>query len=344
MAPVKNGRVLFNEIPTGLPVAGRTTVYDASQTIDLDSVPLNGGFLVKTLVLSIDPYMRGKMRDPSVKSYSPPYFTGEPLSNYGVGVILRSENAAVKPGSHVYSHAFLFQEYFVANDASAFTVLENKENLPWSTYVGVCGMPGQTAHHAWREFAHPQKGDVAFVTTGAGPVGATVIQLAKKDGLKVIASAGSDEKVEFMKSLGADVVFNYKTEKTADVLQREGPINIYWDNVGGETFEAAINAAAPRARFIECGMISAYNGQAPYHVKNLFLIVGKQLKISGFIVMDLFAKHLAEFYREVPAAVARGEIKYLEDRKLGLEHAGEAIVDVQTGRNKGKSVIVVAQE
>ncbi|KAF9806657.1 hypothetical protein IEO21_08612 [Rhodonia placenta] len=209
--------------------------------------------------------------------------------------------------------------YFVANDASAFTVLENKENLPWSTYVGVCGMPGQTAHHAWREFAHPQKGDVAFVTTGAGPVGATVIQLAKKDGLKVIASAGSDEKVEFMKSLGADVVFNYKTEKTADVLH-------YWDNVGGETLEAAIDAAAPRARFIECGMISAYNGQAPYHVKNLVLI------------------HLAEFYRDVPAAVARGEIKYLEDRKLGLEHAGEAIVDVQTGRNKGKSVIVVAQE
>lgn len=114
------------------------------------------------------------------------YVIGQPISNFGVGVVLRSEDSAIKPGDHVYSGDILFQEYFVATDASLFQVLENKENLPWSVYVGVCGMPGQTAHHGWREFAHAPKGKVAFVSSGAGPVGATVIQLAKQDGLKVM--------------------------------------------------------------------------------------------------------------------------------------------------------------
>lgn len=97
MAPVTNARVLFNEIPSGLPIPGQTTVYDASQTIDPDAVPLDGGFLVKTLVLSIDPYMRGRMRDTSIKSYAPAYITGEPIQNYGVGLVFRSENDGFKP-------------------------------------------------------------------------------------------------------------------------------------------------------------------------------------------------------------------------------------------------------
>jgi len=324
-------------------VPGKTTVYDASQSIDLDTVPLDGGVLVKTLVLSIDPYLRGRMRDPSIESYAPAFIKGEPLTNYGVGVVLRSEAANIKKGDHVYG-SFPFQQYFVEKNASQLRVLENKEGLPWSVYVGVGGMPGQTAHHAWKEFASPQKGDVVFVTAGAGPVGATVIQIAKAEGLKVIASAGSAEKVDFIKKIGADVAFNYKTEKTLDVLKREGPINIFWDNVGGETFEAAIEAAAVGARFIECGMISAYNGEEPYPVKNLIQIVGKQLKIAGFIVMWLHHKYLEDFYKEIPPMVASGQIKYLEDVTRGLDKAGEAIVDVQTGRNKGKSVILVAEE
>jgi len=318
-------------------------VYDTSQTIDLESVSLDGGVVVKILVLSIDPYLRGRMRAPSIKSYSPPFTLGEPIVNFGVGLVLRSESSSIKPGDHLYGH-FPFQQYVVVKDTSSLRVLKNEEKLPWSLYVGVCGMPGQTAYHAWKEFAHPKQGDVVFVTAASGPVGATVVQLAKADGLKVIASAGSEEKVAFVNSIGADVAFNYKTQKTAEVLEKEGPINIYWDNVGGETFEAAIDAAAVGARFIECGMISGYNGSAPYPVKNLRLIVGKELQISGFIVHNLHYKYLEAFYREVPSMVARGEIKYLEDITQGLENAGEAILDVQTGKNKGKSVILVAEE
>ena len=107
-----------------------------------------------------------------------------------------------------------------------FRILENKEGLPWSVYVGVAGMPGQTAFLAWKEFARAKKGETAFVTAASGPVGSFVIQLAKSQGLKVIASAGSEEKVKFIRSIGADVAFNYKTTSTAEVLAKEGPINM----------------------------------------------------------------------------------------------------------------------
>lgn len=343
MAPVRNGRVLFNEIPQGLPQPGKATVYDTSQTIDLDNVPLDGGFLVKLLVLSIDPYQRGKMRPAHIPSYSPAYALGEPLDNYGVGVVLRSENPATKAGDHVYGE-LPFQEYAVLKQLpTSFRILENAEGLPWSTYVGVLGMPGQTAYHAWHEFAFPQKGEIAFVSGGAGPVGATVIQLAKVAGLKVIASAGTKDKVEFLKAVGADVAFNYKETDTLEVLKKEGPINIYWDNVGGSTLDAALDGAAVGARFIECGMISQYNATEPYPMKNLMLIVGKQLKVSGFIVSSLNHKYLEKFYAEMPGRVARGEIKYSEDI-AELAETGQAILDVQTGRNTGKKVIVVARE
>ncbi|GJE91329.1 NADP-dependent oxidoreductase [Phanerochaete sordida] len=342
MAPVKNGRLLFNEVPTGYPEPGKTTVYDDSQTIDLESVPLNGGVLVKILVVSVDPYLRGKMRDSSVKSYSAAFVIGEPIFNFGVGVVLRSENPSVKAGDHLYGH-YPFQHYVVLPNIDSFRVLKNEENLPWAAYVGVVGMPGQTAWVGWYEFAAPQKGDVVFVTAGSGPVGSFVIQLAKLHGHKVIASAGSEDKVEFIKKIGADVAFNYKTTSTWDVLEREGPVNIYWDNVGGETLDAALQHSAKGARFIECGMISQYNS-APYTVQNLMAIVRNELHLHGFIVGSHLPKYRDEFYREVPGKIARGEIQYIEDAKKGLEWAGHAILDVQQGRNHGKSVVIVSEE
>jgi len=343
MAPVKNSRHLFQEIPTGYPEPGKTTVHDDSQTIDLENVPLNGGFLVKILVLSIDPYIRGRMRDSSIKGYIPPFTLGEPLNNFGVARVLRSESSAFKPGDHIYG-MLPFQEYFLGQDAKQFRLLKNEEGLPWSAYLGVCGMPGQTAYYAWKEWASPKKGEVAFVTAAAGPVGSTVLQLAKADGCKVIASAGTDEKVAFVSSIGADVAFNYKSVPTSKILEKEGPLNIYWDNVGGETLEAAITAADSYARFIECGMISQYNTKEPYGIKNFFLTVSKQLKFYGFIVTSLQGKYEEQFYQEIPRRVASGEIKYLEDATRGLDQAGEAILDVLTGRNKGKKVIVVADD
>ncbi|KAH9935958.1 NAD(P)-binding protein [Epithele typhae] len=342
MAPIKNGRVLFNEVPEGLPVAGKTTIYDESHTIDIDIIPLNGGFVAKLLSISVDPYLRGRMRKPEKKSYSNPFTLGEPISNYAVSVVLRSEDDSVKPGDHVYG-LFPYQEYSVLTKAQIMRTLDNKENLPWSLFVGILGMTGQTAYYAWKEYAQAKAGETAFISAAAGAVGATVVQFAKADGMKVIASSGSEEKVELAKSMGADVSFNYKTSETAEVLQKEGPISVYWDNVGGPTLEAAIENASTGARFIECGMISGYNGES-YFVKNLMQIVGKQLHIHGFIVGYLGPKYDEEFYSTVPARVASGEIKYKEHVYKGLEGASQAIVDVQSGANFGKAVIVVAEQ
>ncbi|TFY56028.1 hypothetical protein EVJ58_g7887 [Rhodofomes roseus] len=263
MAPARNARVLFNEIPSGYPIPGKTTVYDDSQTIDIDGVPLNGGFLIKVLVLSIDPYLRGRMRDPSIKSYSIAYTIGAPLDNFGVGVVLRSESDELKVGDHVYGY-YPFQEYVVYEDIAALRlarVLKNEEGLPWSVYVGVCGLPGHTVHHGWMEFAKQKEGDVVFVTTGAGPVG-----------LQVISRAHYTFDSPRLLQDGTDVAFNYK--KTIDVLMKEGPIDIM-----------------ACACFIECGMISAYNNADDYAMKNLPLIFTKSLTLYDFTVMDFHHKY-----------------------------------------------------
>lgn len=255
-----NGKVIFNEkISSGYPVPGKTVVYDESEQLDLSSVPLDGGFLVKTIVLSVDPYMRGLMSEsPDVTGFA----LGSPTASYGIGRVLRSESPQLKTGDHVYG--FLSHEqYSVHPSSSSLRKIEKSPELSWSTYLGAAGMPGLTAYSAWKEYAlSTGKGLVAFVTAASGPVGSMVVQLAKADGYKVIASAGSDDKVEFTKKCGADVAFNYKTTSTADVLKEHGPIDLYWDNVGGQILETALAHANMCARFIECGMISSYNGES----------------------------------------------------------------------------------
>ncbi|TDL20588.1 NAD-P-binding protein [Rickenella mellea] len=343
MAPVRNARSVFNEVPIGLPDPGRTVKYDDSQTIDLDDVDLGGGFLVKVLYVSMDPYLRNRMREPSPKNLRPPFIIGDPLVNFGIGVVLRSENPEMKVDDHIYG--FLpFQEYAILKETKAFRVISNEANIPWSAYVGVCSMPGQTAYYGWRALAEAKKGETLFVS--AGPVGSFVIQLAKHEGLKVIASAGSDEKVQFIKSIGADVAFNYKKELTTEILDKEGPINIYWDHVGGETLDAALDAAAHFARFVECGMMSQNNAtpeNPPYIPKNLQLVIGKTLTIRGFVVTVFEDQYKEDFYAEIPSRVAKGELKYVEDVTVGLEGVGQALLNVQTGANRGKSVIRVSQ-
>ncbi|EPS94416.1 hypothetical protein FOMPIDRAFT_1134389 [Fomitopsis schrenkii] len=349
MPPVRNARILFNDIPAAntYPEPGKTTICDDSQTIDIETTPLDGGFLVKTVALSIDPYMRGRMRDPSVKDHFPPFTLGAPLANFAVGLVIRSEHPAAKTGDYVY--AFLpFQEYTIVHDLSeirsdVFRVLEKQKGLPWSAYVGVCGMAGATAHHGWLEFADPKPGETVFVTAASGAVGGAVVQIAKAKGLKVIASVGSEEKVAYVRSLGADVVFNYKTEDTNAVLEREGGIDIFWDNVGGKTLEAALESAHRYARFIECGMMSEYNSE-PYSPKNLSQIIYQQLRVCGFVVGSLYNKYRERFYQEMPAKIASGEMKYLEDRSYGLESVGDAILAVQKGTNFGKKVVIVAED
>ncbi|KAI0036368.1 NAD-P-binding protein [Vararia minispora EC-137] len=343
MAIVKNLRAIFAEVPTGYVEPGKHVTIDESQTIDPDKVQLDGGFLVKTLVLSIDPYMRGKMRDPSQKSYSPPFERGEPLYGYGIAVVLRSENSAIQTGDHLYCRTLRYEEYSVYKDASAFRALQNV-GVPWTLYVGVLGMPGQTAYYGWKEYSAAQKGETVFVSTAGGAVGSLVVQLAKRDGLKVIASAGSDEKVAFARECGADVSFNYKVEDTNDILAREGGIDIYFDNVGGKQLESALEHAHDRARFIECGMASIYNNPEAYTPKNLMRIVQSELRVFGLLVFRLADKYQDEFFQVMPRLVKDGQIKFKEEIVYGLDKVGQAILDVGTGANSGKVVVIVSEE
>ncbi|KAF7336156.1 NAD(P)-binding protein [Mycena venus] len=338
MGRIQNARVLFNSVPESYPVPGETTVYDPSQTIDIEAEPLNGGFLLKTLVLSIDPYLRNRMQKPEEKPNLPPFQIGAPLEGIGIGVVLRSESAGVEPDFTVH------QEYAVYPElVGGMQILQKLPELPLTVYVNAAGIPGLTAYAGWKEYSEAKPGEIAFVTSGAGAVGTIVIQLAKQAGMKVIASAGSEEKVKFMESIGADVAFNYKTNDTRAVLEKEGPIDVFWDNVGGDVVDAAIEFAAVGGRLLECGSISGYNA-GHLGVKNFSIIGSKPLHVHGILVLPLLPKYLAEFCTTIPPKLASGEIKYAEDISRGLDKVGDRILAVQKGTSKAKAVVVVAEE
>lgn len=173
-----------------------------------------------------------------------------------------------------------------------------------------------------------------------------VLQLAKAKGLKVIASAGTDAKVEYMRSLGADVAFNYKTSSYASVLSQHGPLDVYWDNVGGEGLDAAIKYAGFKARFVLCGALSEYNipPEKWHGVMNTNLIFKKRLTIRGFLVPDLAPKLAGKFFSEMPALLAQGKITAVEHVTRGIENAAQAFVDaLKGGAGVGKAVVVVAE-
>jgi NADPH-dependent curcumin reductase CurA len=344
-APKRNGKHIFNQHPKDFPIPGTTTLYDNSTEIDLEQVPLEGGILGQLIVLSIDPYLRGRMNPKS----GAPFALGEPLVGYGVIKVIRSEHPKFSAGDYIYDRkgGIKHEEYTILSakqaDSGSLTVIKRYKDLPLSVYVGAAGMPGMTAWTGWKEYAKAKKGETVFISTAAGAVGSMLVQIAKHEGLKVIGSAGSDKKVDFVKQLGADVVFNYKTTNTREVLAKEGPIDIYWDNVGGDILDAALENMNSLGRVIICGSISGYNGE-PVPVKNLMLTIYKQISINGLLVGALAPKYQDSFNKEVVPKLADGTWKYNEHKKYGLDKAPEAILDVQKGKNTGKSVIVVHDE
>ncbi|KZT59251.1 alcohol dehydrogenase [Calocera cornea HHB12733] len=345
MAAVLNPRLVLSSRPTGYPIAGKDITYDTTRTIDPTTVELNGGFLTKTLWLSLDPYLRGRMDDPKLKTYyAPQWALGDTLDNTGIAVVVRSDVPALPAGAHVMG--FLpFEAYTLhpASSADGFQVIENKEGVPLSTYLGVLGMPGETGWYGLEEYGECKPGESIYVSTGAGQVGSVVCQLAKAKGLRVIASTGSAEKVAFLESLGVDRAFNYKTSSVAEELKEFGGIDIYWDNVGGQMLETAIENMKPFGRLILCGIGSEYNTEEKYGVKNLDRVVYWRLKMVGFVVPELRPKYADAFYATAPGMVARGELKYSEEVVEGLERVGDAFAGMLQGRNLGKVVVRVAQ-
>jgi NADPH-dependent curcumin reductase CurA len=301
--------------------------------------PAAGQILVRNTLMSVDPYMRGRMND--AKSYVPPFQIGEPLTGGAVGEVVESTVDGLRPGDFVL-HFLGWREYAVLDATHATKVDPNV--APLGAYLGVLGMPGLTAYAGLLEVASFREGDAVFVSGAAGAVGAVVGQIAKLRGAsRVIGSAGSAEKVRYLvDELGFDAAFNYKDGPVVDQLRQAAPdgIDVYFDNVGGEHLEAAISVLNPHGRVALCGAIAQYNNtEAEPGPRNLILAVGKRLTLRGFIVGD--HNHLQEdFVREVGAWVRDGRLRYTETVvDGGLRKAPEAFLGLLRGQNTGKMLV-----
>ena len=237
-AKMTNKTLVFKAIPSGLPVPGEHLVVE-DRPFDTTAPPPPGGLTLSILYSSYDPYLRGKMRDPSIKSYSPPFELNGPISNDSVARVLKSDNPEYQPGELIIAMLPLAEYAVLTKDQLAGNIrrkVHNPYNLPdLGLFLGPLGMPGLTAFSSFYEIGKPQKGETIFISSAAGAVGQVVGQVAKLEGLRVIGSAGSDDKVKFLEEeIGFDGAFNYKKEKVADALARLAPdgVDIYFENVG----------------------------------------------------------------------------------------------------------------
>jgi NADPH-dependent curcumin reductase CurA len=319
--------------PVGVPAAANFEL--AARELP---APGPGEVLVENKWMSVDPYMRGRMYDRP--SYVPPFAIGEALQGGAIGVVTASNSDALKVGD-VVSSMFGWREAFVA-PAAALQKLDVPPGVPLQAFLGVLGMPGLTAWAGLTQIGKPKPGDTVFVSGAAGAVGSIVAQVAKLKGCTVVASAGSDDKCDWLRSLGIDHVINYRTcGNLLAAVQAAAPkgIDVYFDNVGGEHLEVAIEVARPFARLVECGMIASYNDTEPTPgPRNIIQVVGKSLTMRGFIVIE-FQGLQAEFAAEVGGWIASGQLKWQDTVMEGIENAPAAFIGLFEGRNTGKMVV-----
>ena len=318
--------------PTGMPEAAHFELADSAAT------PLaEGEVRVANAWMSVDPYMRGRMIDRP--SYVPPFRLGEALQGGAVGTVVESRADGFEAGDRVVS--MLGWREVAQAPAAAFEKLPTIDGIPEQAYLGTLGMPGLTAWAGLFEVGQLKAGETVFVSGAAGAVGSTVCQIAKIKGATVIGSAGSAEKCAWLRSLGVDHTINYRDGDVAGQLRAAAPkgIDVYFDNVGGEHLEAAIAAARPFARMVECGMISDYNADEPSPgPRNMMMVIGKRLRIQGFIVFD-FQHRRDTFLAEMGEWVAQGRVRWEETVVDGLERAPGAFIGLFAGANTGKMLV-----
>ncbi len=299
--------------------------------------PGPGQLLVRNRWVSVDPYMRGRMND--AESYVPPFALDAPLDGGAVGQVVKSGDERFSEGDWVL-HQLGWRELALVPAQAAQPI--DAELAQPSAFLGVLGMPGLTAYVGLFDIAGLSDGETVFVSGAAGAVGSTAGQLAKAHGCRVVGSAGSAEKVAFLKDeLGFDAAFNYRDGPAHRLLAQAAPdgIDVYFDNVGGDQLEAALFALHRSGRVTLCGAISVYNAtEAQPGPRNLALAIGKRLTLRGFIVSDHFDR-LPAFHAEVGGLVSDGRIRVWETVVQGLEHAPDAFIGLLRGENLGKMVV-----
>lgn len=351
----KNLALVFTKIPPSEPVPGEHLKVQDIGPFDLNAEPPQNGLTLEVLYSSFDPYLRGLLRDVKVKSYFPAVPLGNPLTVASLAKVLKSNLAGYAEGDVVQHTLPVAQYVTLSADRDGKPRKIDVQNGPSDIrhYLGALGMPGLTAYSSLYEIGQPKKGETIFISSAAGAVGQLVGQLAKHEGLTVLGSVGSQEKLDYItSSLGFDGGFNYKTESTHEALNRltkssKGEIDIYYDNVGGEQLSTALDHLSNHGRIVACGQISQYSlpDSEKYGVKNLMQIVAKRLTMRGFIVSDqnMGPKYAEEHQRNIAAWLKDGSFKAKIHEIDGIEKSAEGFVGMLRGENFGKAVLKVKQ-
>jgi hypothetical protein len=299
-----------------------------------DAAPGDGEVLVRNVFVSVDPYMRPRMT--GVATYVPGFQVGDPIDGGAVGRVVESRDDAFAAGDWVFSQLGWREQGVIAGKR-----LRKVDPSSPSAALGVLGMPGFTAWIGLVEIGEVQEGQTIYVSGAAGAVGSTAAQIAKLKGLRVIGSAGTEEKVAWLRALGIEA-FDYRETKPKDALA-DG-IDLYFDNVGGGQLEAALFALRPHGRVIACGSISRYNDtRGEPGPRNLALVVTKRLRIQGYIILDHYSR-FPEFLAEVGPWVEEGKLQFRETIVDGIENVPEAFAGLFRGDNVGKMLVRVGPD
>jgi NADPH-dependent curcumin reductase len=329
---MQNKRVLLASRPAG---------WVSEDNFRIESAPVptpaEGEVLVKNLWLSLDPYMRGRMSE--AKSYVKGVDIGEVMVGQTVGEVVESRNPAFRKGDKVLTQLG-WQLYGCSKEVNRI----EDAKAPLSYYLGLLGMPGMTAYFGLKEIGQPKPGETVVVSAASGAVGSVVGQLAKLWGCRAVGIAGGAQKCDYVKrELGFDACVDYKAGNLSRTLKEACPkgIDVYFDNVGGETLDTLLRHMNLFSRIVVCGLISEYNATEPYGLKNIRAVLVNRIRIQGMIVFDWKARY-AEALGALAGYYGEGKLKYRESVLEGLDNAPRGLVALLKGHNFGKQLVKLA--
>jgi NADPH-dependent curcumin reductase CurA len=334
--PAMNRQIVLKSRPVGAPKSGNFELVESPIP-----KPRDGEILCRTIYLSLDPYMRGRMNES--KSYARSVEVGEVMVGATVSELLESKHPDFASGDCVLGYDG-WQAYAVSNGVGVRKL--DSSQAPISTALGVLGMPGMTAYVGLLDIGRPKAGETVVVSAASGAVGSAVGQIAKIKGCRTVGVAGSADKCRYVvEELGFDACVNYRKEELFPALQKACPtgIDIYFENVGGDVLRAVLRLINTNARIPLCGIISQYNATELPPGPNLAPLLVNRALIKGFIVSDHLDR-MADFLTDCTRWVREGKLRYREDVTERLENAPAAFIGLLEGKNFGKLLVKVSQD
>lgn len=341
MTQTINRQIVLASRPHGAPTDSNFRLQHVAKP-----TPAQGEVLLRTIYLSLDPYMRGRMSD--AKSYAEPVAIDDVMVGGTVCQVETSHHPDFTVGEWVLAYTG-WQDYAISNGEGILKL--GRDPITPSYALGVMGMPGFTAYMGLLDIGQPKAGETLVVAAATGPVGATVGQIGKIKGCRVVGIAGGEEKCRYAKQvLGFDECLDHKADDFAQQLAQACPqgIDVYYENVGGKVFDAVLPLLNTSARVPVCGLVSQYNATAlPTGPDRLPLLMGtlltKRIRMQGFIIFDDYGDRYSEFSREMSQWLSQGKIHYREQIISGLDNAPQTFIGLLEGKNFGKVVIEVNQ-